>query len=268
MQHTRIPTRAAEPLDSPPSWRRVVRQIERHFLGFDAEPLDDRLRNAGWSTEPRDRVCPRCARTVGAFGADEDGCADCRGTRPAWNRVVRLGVYEGVLGEIVRDVKFNRFRTLGARIGFMLGDHLRSRLVETGLDPAAIAIVPLPMSRRRFLERGIDHALTISRGLRTATGGTIVRILSRYHGPTQLAVPASDRRSNVSKVFRVRNSVRPPRSVSCWVIVDDVRTTGASLQSAARVLRKYLESKAQETGADLAWRAPIWGGIVASADEP
>lgn len=246
------------------SWRRAIRAIEREWLGFASEPLEERLRSANWTPEPRDRVCPRCARSVGAFGATPDGCDACAGTRPAWARVVRLGEYEGVLGEIVREVKFHRFRTLGVGIGRLLGQRLRHELVGAGLEPSRTAIVPLPMSRRRYLERGIDHALAISRGVASATGGRIVRLLSRSHGPSQLAVPASDRKNNVSKTFRGRSGGAIPRGVEAWVIVDDVRTTGASLQAAARALREGLAKDGERNGVRA---APIWGCVVASSEE-
>lgn len=251
-------------------WREALVSIEREWLGLRSAPLDVRLRDAGWVPEPADAACPRCARSVGAFGADASGCTDCRSQRMPWDRIVRLGTYEGVLGQVVREIKFARFRSLGVQTGRLLGGQLRAALLDVQIDPRLVAIVPVPMSRRRYLERGIDHTLVISRGIRDTTGGTIVRILSRSHGPSQLAVPASERRDNVSGVFRVRPGRGRGNLSPAYVIVDDVRTTGASLRAATRTLRKWLsdrEKDAKSPGVEGATVAPqVWACIIAAAD--
>jgi predicted amidophosphoribosyltransferase len=251
-------------------WRESLISIEREWLGLRSAPLDVRLGDAGWTPEPAGHACPRCARSVGAFGADASGCADCRSHRPPWDRIVRLGPYQGILGEIVREIKFERFRSLGVQTGRLLGDKLRIAMMEAQLDPRQAAIVPVPMSRRRYLERGIDHTLVISRGIRQATGARIVRILSRSHGPSQLAVPASSRRENVSGVFRTRSRIRPAGKPAVYIVVDDVRTTGASLRAAARVLRKWLsgveepnDAASGEAGSAI---PRVWACIIAAAD--
>lgn len=252
------------------AWREGLVSIEREWLGLRSPPLDVRLRDAGWVPEPADAACPRCARSVGAFGADANGCAGCRSQRPPWDRIVRLGTYESVLGQVVREIKFARFRSLGVQTGRLLGEKLRGALLDAHIDPRLVAIVPVPMSRRRYLERGIDHTLVISRGIRDATKGPIVRLLSRSHGPSQLAVPASERRENVSGVFRVRSTRRPANPAPAYVVVDDVRTTGASLRAATRTLRKCLsdrEKAGKAAGEKAATDVPqVWACIIAAAD--
>lgn len=243
---------------------RAAIDIERTWLGFTSPPLSVRLEDAHWSHEGPDAACPRCGATAGPGASDESGCRECRDRKLPWERFVRLGGYRGVLGEIVRDVKFGRFRTLGHQVGCMLGEQLGVALAVAKIDPDRVWIVPIPMSRRRYLERGIDHTLCLSRGIARASGARFVRYLARHHGPTQLAVVPSARHGNVTGIFRARHSLLRKKCPDLIVVVDDVRTTGATLGSACRTVRKSLPKVGVLEGD----RARIWAAAVAVADGP
>ncbi len=95
------------------------------------------------------------------------------------------------------------------------------------------AVVPVPLHRRRLAERGFNQAVLLARPLARALGvpllvGRLVRV--RPTRP-QVGLEADARRDNVRGAFAMRGEV--PRRV---LLVDDVRTTGATLGEAARVL--------------------------------
>lgn len=243
-------------------WARAAIEIERTWLGFTSPPLALRLEEAGWSPESRDAACPRCGASVGPGAADEHGCRECRDQRLPWDRFLRLGSYHGVLGEIVREVKFSRFRTLGHQIGRLLGERVAEELAAAAISPDRVWIVPVPISRRRYLERGIDHTLCTGRGVTEASHTRLVRLLIRSHGPTQLAVVPSERRRNVTGIFRAKRTSlcgTPPHLI---LVVDDVRTTGATLRSACRSVRKSLRTFGVQESSGIR----IWASAVAVAD--
>lgn len=243
---------------------RAVIEIERTWLGFTSPPLRVRLEEADWCPEGPEAACPRCGATAGPGATDETGCRECRDRKLPWEHFVRLGTYRGVLGEIVRDVKFGRFRTLGYQAGRLLGAQLGSAIAAAKIDPARVWVVPIPMSRRRYVERGIDHTLWLSRGVAKASGTCFVRYLRRRHGPTQLAVVPSARHGNVTKMFRTKSDLLKKERPDLIVVVDDVRTTGSTLGSACRTVRKSLP-KAGVASDD---RTRIWAAAVAVADGP
>jgi predicted amidophosphoribosyltransferase len=242
---------APAPLKTSPkrTTREFVRAIEHTWLGVTREPFHVRAAEAGWSPDAREDYCARCGGSVGPGEGDGDGCAACRRRRLRWEHAIRLGAYEGVLAEAVREVKFSAWRALGDELGRLLGERIGEELERVDVRAHEAVLVPIPMSWTSRMKRGIDHTLVLARAASRETNVPVVRALRRRHGPTQLDVPPSRRAENVRGVFRCRAIGGSPRVI---VLLDDVRTTGATLTSAARALR---------SGADPGAR--IWAATAA-----
>jgi predicted amidophosphoribosyltransferase len=190
-----------------------------------------------------------------------DGCRVCLGKRLPWTRFVRLGEYHGLVRDVVHEMKFTAWRRLGMDAGRMLGAQLRPLL--EGVAREELVLVPVPSTFRRRMARGIDHTLVLARGAREVTGGRIVRALARRHRPSQVGLPMSERRRNVSGTMRLRGQ---GQLGGCTVIViDDVRTTGATMTEACRALVRGLRER--ETPAQAVWAAVI-GVAVERARDP
>lgn len=256
-----LPRPSPEPQDAPPApalptepaWRAMLRSTEGVLLGIAAASWPARARAAGWTPDDPSRVCPRCAEDLPPHESrDPEGCAACRGARPGWSQAVRLGRYEGVLAEALREVKFTAWRRLGDDLGRALGPGLVERLGEAGFGVDEAVLVPVPTTSARRIRTGIDHTLTIARGIRSASGIRIAEALARRGGARQIDVAASERRGNVAGVFRAKpdaaarlgvrtidrtNPKRGRRPTRVVVVLDDIRTSGATLRACARALR-------------------------------
>lgn len=230
-----LPLKLSESAAAPSRLAEWWREFEHAWLDPVAPPLDERARAAGWHADTPGDFCDRCGTGVGPFEADEFGCALCRGKRFPWSRCVRLGSYAPPLSEWIAEVKFTRWRTLGLRLGRLLGAQVR-RVGAGGFDPARLAIVPVPMSLRRRLARGIDHSRVIAVGVARELGAPVLDALTRKHGPSQRAVAPSERSRNVARVMRPRRTLDlRGRHV---LLIDDVMTTGATMRAAARALAR------------------------------
>lgn len=211
----------------------IVHAIEQTFFGWSSAPMRVRLADAQWHPDDPGRYCPRCARTL---AENTDACAVCRDKRLAWRAALRLGSYDSVLGELIREVKFSKWRRLGHDLGHMLGQVIRDRLEVDRIPPSRAILVPVPMSFRRRLARGIDHAAVLARGASSATGLPIVPILARRHGPPQVGLTGRARLRNVAGVFSRTKELPPSDDQPALILIDDVMTTGATLTAASRAL--------------------------------
>ena len=242
---------------NPPWWQ----LIEQDWLGLIRPPLRDRLSQAGWSPDGPAEYCPRCGRsatTMELLPIEDDGedatpsthgrlvdCSACFGRKLPWDEYVRLGRFEGELREGILETKFERSRSSGHWIGSELGKQLNRRIAQITPRPSRVLIVPLPMDPLRRITRGIDHTQVLAQAAaHHVAGAVVVRLLSRRGlRPTQTSVTPAARRSNVKGTFRATGSVtRIPRR-SVVVVLDDVRTTGATLGEACRTLRAAIQAQ-------------------------
>ncbi len=219
--------------------------LEEMLVGRVCVPPREAFAHAGWSPESQGAgglgwsSCPRCGSSMGAFEADIDGCSRCRSKRLRWDRSVRLGVYDGVLREQLLRMKYQRWRPAGVVFGEMLGAALAVRFTSEGLDPTQAVLVPVPTTWRRRTARGFDHAGLLVDVAAGVLGCRVMRVLGRRHRPAQASLPASRRRSNVSKTMRLRGHdvlEQVHARGGAIVVVDDIRTTGATLTEAWRAL--------------------------------
>ncbi len=212
--------------------------LGRALVSMVVPPLCGVCREPELSGAPLCRPCraalvplpdPRCGR-CGAPGVRLTGaCGDCRGRRLAFERAWSAYVYEGVARDLVAGFK-SRGRTPLAR--FMAAEI--SRLAPEGILQGALVPVPAHPERRR--RHGFNHAAEIAAALARATGMPRRDLLLRPHGmPTQVGL---ERRSRL-RGARGSVSVRPQRETpSVAVLVDDVLTTGATLDACATALRR------------------------------
>jgi ComF family protein len=97
-------------------------------------------------------------------------------------------------------------------------------------------VVPVPLHRVRLRERGFNPAALLARPLARAfrVGFDPLAIVRVRNTPSQTGLDRPARRRNVAEAFRPRTQTLPRR---VW-LVDDVVTTGATLEAAARALRR------------------------------
>jgi predicted amidophosphoribosyltransferase len=243
----------------------VWHAVEADWLDLAVPPLESRLAAAGWMPDPPDAYCPRCGLSMPDGRVVGDGCDLCEGRRPAWQRVVRLGEYRGELARIVREIKFTRWRTLGFALGRLMAAQVAPHVAAV-VRGKPVALVPVPMSRWRLMLRGMDHTLAICRGVRAGLrlagiSASIAAVLGRRHGPTQLSVLPSERAGNIGRRIYPHGPRRFHQVFDrCLVIVvDDVMTTGATMQASCRAVREGLKRDGREV-------AGIWALVAARTE--
>jgi len=185
-------------------------------------------------------ACPCCGAPVPEpppTARPAPRCAACRRRPPAFERLVAPWSYRPPLREVVRALKFGRLAHLGERLARPLGAELRAAGLAGAGPPACQAVVPVALHWRRRLARGYDQAARIAAPLAGELGLSFHPALVRVRGtPPQTGLARSARRANVRGAFRVRRSEAGRVAGRRVLLVDDVTTTGATLDDAARAL--------------------------------
>ena len=155
-------------------------------------------------------------------------CRACASKPPPVDRTVCALAYSSPVDYLVGRLKFHRdLRVVPAFAGLLL----RAITDETNPD----WLVPVPISPARLRERGFNQALEIARVLGNRTGIRITRVVRRRGGADtpQSSLPDTvARRANVAGVFRACAPLD-----GRVAIVDDVVTTGATVNALARCLK-------------------------------
>lgn len=150
--------------------------------------------------------------------------------RPPHDGLLAGWSYEPPLDAVVHALKYGRQAHLGRQIGRRLARETTPVLRE--ID----TIVPVPLHWRRHLARGYNQAAEIAAGLAAAATLPLRPVLRRRKATRRQArLPFDRRAANVLGAFGVRAGRRVD-GLRC-LLVDDVVTTGATLEQAARALR-------------------------------
>jgi ComF family protein len=177
--------------------------------------------------------CTRCGATQGSGVGVIRECLSCRdyhdgfGTR----EVVAVGDYEGVLKEMCLALKFGGER----RVAEPLAAWLAQLCFDRGIAGKVDIVVPMPLHIIRFFRRGYNQAGLIATRLAAALDRPLAAEILRRVSATsrQATLSAAQRKGNVEDAFEA--SAIDAKVV---LLVDDVMTTGATIHSAARALKK------------------------------
>ena len=159
-------------------------------------------------------------------------CGECRMRSHYFRRAISGFVYDGPARELIHVFKYSGRRYLARFFAGAIGDAVEARAEVTGKE----LIVPVPIHRSRLRERGYNQAGEIARSLGKILGLEVEsRALERTsQSSSQVGMTRRQRRENVRGCFRVVDR-RFVRGVEIY-LVDDVYTTGATLDECSRVL--------------------------------
>jgi ComF family protein len=185
------------------------------------------------TTDP-DPVCPRCASSLAPATAAAGICPRCANENNAYDAVVRLGPYAGLLREAVLRMKKPHGEPFAEAFSALVAPHLRDRLQGHKAD----LVIPVPLHWMRRMRRGYNQSELLARALAAMLRLPLsTRVLRRTkHLKDQKELLPEERRSNVRGAFAPRRPGRPLQGRSVF-LVDDVLTTGATAHEAARALQ-------------------------------
>jgi ComF family protein len=178
-------------------------------------------------------TCPRCAGTIGPFSHFDERCPSCRPHPFHFERVVRLGQYDGLLRAVILRLKHSGGEALAEKLGGLWARHSQVCLGDLGSD----VVVAVPLHWRRRWARGYNPSETLARALAGRLRLPYVPgwLRRTRNTPRQVEQSPSARRDNVRNAFSA--AFRAELRGKSVLLVDDVLTTGSTASEAARALR-------------------------------
>ena len=178
-------------------------------------------------------ACPTCGSDVAKYEVRLERCATCRGRSMKIAGTARVGPYRLALAHIFRAYKFHDREELGLTLGEWLVDSVRG---AAWLD-CVEAVVSVPTHWRHRLDRRFHAADVLAAHLAKRLQRPHVPILRRVRaGRHQLGLSHAQRVANVRGAFALESGVELHNAR--LLLVDDVRTTGATIEECAKVLRR------------------------------
>lgn len=173
---------------------------------------------------PPSTCCPQCAdRTT--YG---ERCGACLKEAPHFDRTVAVFRYDFPVDRIVHALKYGHQLAVAEWL---------ARQLAGLIEPGEKLILPLPLHPGRLSERGFNQSMEIARGLGNRLNLAVDRssLVRNRPTPPQADLPLKERHKNVRGAFECTADMTGKNIL----LIDDVMTTGATLNECARVLKLH-----------------------------
>lgn len=174
--------------------------------------------------------CMKCGKSLQE--EEREYCADCRKKKHSYIRAKSLYEYKSVSDAIYR-FKYGKRREYAEFFGEEMREHFED--IVRCWEPDALLPVPIHKSRKR--ERGYNQAELLANEFGRRMGIPVYNNLIVRHKKTipQKELKGAERQNNLKKAFKIgRNDVK----LSTIIIIDDIYTTGATVDSMAEMLKE------------------------------
>ena len=176
--------------------------------------------------------CPQCGLASSGTDLNRVVCGSCLNSPPDFDVTKAVFLYAYPIDAMMQRYKYGSLLNLGDTFGEFLAE-------KTALENVDL-VIPMPMHPQRLKERGFNQALEIAKVLtkndrekldyKSAERQTLT--------PPQASLPLKERVKNIKGAFKVNADKLNKFQGKSIAIVDDVMTTGASLNELAKTLKK------------------------------
>ncbi len=189
-------------------------------------------------------ICPACERKLPYIGSsycmkcgkpvdeDEEYCSDCLMCTHEYDEGRAALIYDELTSKSIYRFKYNHKKEYAKVYGRIMGDRLGPKIRSWGVD----AMIPVPIHRSKLRKRGYNQAELMADELSGILDIPVCTTLVVRNTATavQKELSAEARQNNLKKAFKVTRNDVEYRSV---LIVDDIYTTGATVDAVARCLK-------------------------------
>lgn len=181
-----------------------------------------------WVMEPS---CKKCGKPIS--NERQEFCYDCQRKKHAFNQGKALWIYEKQVRESIYRFKYQNKREYGTAYAQELAKRYGNWIMNRKIQ----AIVPIPLHKKRRRKRGFNQTEILAKELGRCLElpvctDLLVRVIDTA---PQKMLNDAERKNNLKKAFK---STKSSVKLKCILIVDDIYTTGSTLDAAAETLKK------------------------------
>ena len=179
-------------------------------------------------------LCPVCGTIFPDSPAGNHVCGQCLENKPHYTFARAALVYEGMIHDAIHQFKYGHNLTVGSALAGLLADFDFPDVTFGAFDQ----IIPVPLHVKRLRDRGFNQSLILANALGEKHGLDVdFSLLKRRKLTlTQTGLDKKEREKNIKGAFEV---VHPERlKAQSIILVDDVYTTGATVNECAKTLKK------------------------------
>ncbi len=145
--------------------------------------------------------------------------------------------------KLIRGLKYSRREACAYPLALLLSNKIKEYCSLYAIGLTQVILIPIPLHKRRMLERGFNQSACIAKHISKILGTTTCDegILRRTRSTQpQASLSQTERKTNVTDVFECIQNLDENKY---YILIDDVITTGATTDDAARCM-KYINQKA------------------------
>jgi ComF family protein len=184
-------------------------------------------------------LCYRCGIPFDETGEENHICGECLSSAPAFSVARAAGRYEMVLMDVIHRFKYGGKTSVGERLGKLMAEFIYPAFNI----PDYSLIIPVPLHPKRLRQRGFNQAVILAGEIARhfSISLDLLSLKRVVFTESQTSLGKEKRASNVKAAFAVADAGKiTGRRI---ILVDDVITTGCTVNECARAL---LKSKAEE----------------------
>ena len=179
-------------------------------------------------------ACKQCGLPLENLNAVTTVCGECIKLSPVVDYTLCLYHYQAPVDYLITTLKYKQQLPLAK----ILGELLLIKLLQENIDDLPDCIIPVPLHKKRLVKRGLNQSLEIARPVARKFKIPIdLKLVHRARQTlAQADLDAAQRKRNVNNCFEIicENKIRHDHVV----IIDDVITTGSTINALAKVLKQ------------------------------
>ena len=186
-------------------------------------------------TEPKCKICSYPFGNKNNQTTSELLCSRCLSKKPSFDKVITIFRYNDIVKKIIGDLKYRDQTFIAKKLAKLL-----SNKIKLELDNADIITI-VPPHKKRLSKRKFNQAALLAKAVIYKKSPILYLdlLLRKKNSESQVKLTKKQREKNLQNIFIVKEKYRNLISGKKILIIDDVTTTGATIENCAKVLKKF-----------------------------